>query len=186
MKNMSREARVIDYDKIEEWSPWLDEFMASIGPKGLIDVLRSATPEYLEDARDHLVAAVGRDRLVDHLNHALEAYRVRVFHGTRVTLEELRSIAQHGLRALKLSDRRDALAVVFSQHPEWADKARLLGEELHRFGPLTAAATYVTPAAGSVSSSWRRAGWRLESTANAKSRAAASAAAAGSPFARPR
>jgi hypothetical protein len=135
MNSMSREPRVIDYDKIEEWSPWLDEVIASTGPKGLIDVLGSATPEYLGDARDHLVAAVGRDRLVDHLNRALEPHRVRVFHGTRVTPEEMRSIAQHGLRALKLSDRRDALAAIFSEHPEWADKARLLDEELHRFGP---------------------------------------------------
>jgi hypothetical protein len=132
---MNRETRVIDYDKIGEWSPWLDEVMATIGPKGLIHELRSTTPEYLEDARDHIVAAVGRDRLVDQLNHALEAYRVRVFHGTRLTPEELRSIAQNGLRVLKLSDRRDALAAVFNQHPQWAEKAQLLDGQLHRFGP---------------------------------------------------
>src|SRR5258705_8531411 len=113
MNSMSREPRVIDYDKIEEWPPWLDEVIASTGPKGLIDVLGSATPEYLGDARDHLIAAVGRDRLVEHLNRALDPHRVRVFHRTRVTPEEIRSIAQHGFRALKLSISRDALVAFF-------------------------------------------------------------------------
>lgn len=94
-----KKVRVIEYDKIEEWSPWLDEIVASIGPKELVDVLRRAPPEYLEDARDVVIAAIGRERLVDHLNRALDSYRVRVFHGTRVTPEELRSIEQHGLRA---------------------------------------------------------------------------------------
>jgi hypothetical protein len=81
------------------------------------------------------VAIVGRDRLVDHLNGALEAYQVRVFHGTRVTAEELPSITQHGLRALTLSDRRDALVAVFREHPEWVDKEGLLDDALQRYGP---------------------------------------------------
>ena len=136
MNNMEREKRVIDYDKIEEWSPWLDEVITPIGPEGFIDTLRARTPDYLEDARDHLVAAVGRDRLIDHLNQAPESYHVRVFHGTRITAEELRSITQQGLQALKLSDRRGALAAIFSQHPQWsADKARMLDEQIDRFGP---------------------------------------------------
>jgi hypothetical protein len=52
---MSSENHIIDYDKIEEWSPWLNEIMTSIGPRGFIDALRRATPEYLGDGpRDRI------------------------------------------------------------------------------------------------------------------------------------
>lgn len=60
---------------------------------------------------------------------------MRVFHGTRVTAEELLSITKHGLQVLRSSDRWDALISVFSGHPEWVDKEGLLDGELYRFGP---------------------------------------------------
>ena len=131
---MDREPRIIDYDRIEAWSPWLDEVMASIAPHDLIDALRSTRRRCPEIARDDLVAEVGYRQLVNHLNCALESYEVQVFHGTRVTSEELRSIETNGLRALKLSDRRDSLAAIFTKHPEWAGKESQFDELLYQFG----------------------------------------------------
>lgn len=135
MTAMQRKARIIDFDRIEDWEPWLDQIMASIGPNGMIDRLRAATPEYIEDARDAVTAEVGRDKLVDELSSALAPFEARVFHGTRVTPNDLISIRRNGLRALHLSERRDALTEIFSQHPDWHKVESGLDAQLRRFGP---------------------------------------------------
>jgi hypothetical protein len=33
---MTKSRRFIDYDKIEEWSPWLDEIICGFAPKNLV------------------------------------------------------------------------------------------------------------------------------------------------------
>jgi hypothetical protein len=132
---MGRNVRILDYDDIDEWSPWFDEIMGAIGPADLIEQLRRATPEYVEDARGHVVSMIGRQALVTHLHEALAPYQVRVFHGTRVTVAELNSIKQNGLRALVLSERRAALVAVFSEHPDWPQKESMLDDQLNRHGP---------------------------------------------------
>jgi hypothetical protein len=127
--------RVIDYDKIEEWGPWLTALIGSIAPSGFLASLQRSNPEYIEDARNHVVAAIGRERLMAALNRELDPYAVRVFHGTRVTDAEISQIRIQGLRALKLFDRRAPLIAIFSQHRGWsAAKEALLDEQLHRFG----------------------------------------------------
>ena len=90
---MTRNVRILDYDNIDEWSPWFDEIMGAIGPADLIERLHAATPEYNEDARALVVSMVGRPALVAHLQNALAAYHVHVFHGTRVTEAELASMS---------------------------------------------------------------------------------------------
>jgi hypothetical protein len=131
--------RVIDYDRIEEWSPWLTAMISSTAPSGFLDSLRRLNPEYIEGPRNHVVGAIGRDRLIEELNCELDPYEVRVFHGTRVTNPEISEISQirtQGLRALKLFDRHAPLIAIFSQHRDWsAAKEALLDEQLHRFGP---------------------------------------------------
>lgn len=74
--------RVIDYDKIEEWSPWFEGITSSIAPGDLMESLRDGNPEFMEDARDHIIGAIGRERLVEHLNRELADYAIRVYHGT--------------------------------------------------------------------------------------------------------
>ena len=59
---MRRNVQILDYDNIDEWSPWFDEIMGEIGPADLIERLHAATPEYIEDARDLVVSMVGRPR----------------------------------------------------------------------------------------------------------------------------
>ncbi len=132
---MTRPLRILDYDNIDEWSPWFDEIMGAIGPADLIERLHATTPEYVEDARALVVSVVGLPALIAHLQTALASYHVRVFHGTRVTDAELGSIKQHGLRALALSERRVGLVAVFSEHPEWPHKEPMLNREIHRYGP---------------------------------------------------
>jgi hypothetical protein len=128
--------RVIDYDNIEEWSPWFTILVATVAPAGLLETLRRSNPEHTEYARDHVVAAIGRQQLVEHLNRELKTYAVRVFHGTRLTGAEVEQVRVQGLRALKLVDRRQQLLTIFTQHPDWsAAKDELLDAQLRRFGP---------------------------------------------------
>jgi hypothetical protein len=61
---MTKSRRFIDYDKIEEWSPWLDEIICGFAPKNLVRDLAAANPEFIEDACDHLVRLIGPDKLV--------------------------------------------------------------------------------------------------------------------------
>lgn len=131
---MTGNIRILDYDNIDEWSPWFDEIVGTIGPADLIERLHAATPEYVEDARTLAVSMVSRPALVAHLQNALAPYHVRVFHGTRVTEAELASIRLRGLRALVLQERRAALVAVFSKHPNWLEKESVLDDEIHRFG----------------------------------------------------
>jgi hypothetical protein len=131
-----KKMRVIDYDRIDEWGPWFTGAVASVAPNGLLEALRCSAPEYIEDARDHVVDAIGREQLVEHLNRELAPYAVRVFHGTRLTDAEVGQVRSQGLRALKLVDRRQRLLAIFSQHPDWsAAKEDSLDAQLRRFGP---------------------------------------------------
>ena len=58
---MTKSRRFIDYDKIEEWSPWLDEIkLRGFAPKNLVrDLAAAANPEFIEDACDDLVRLIG-------------------------------------------------------------------------------------------------------------------------------
>jgi hypothetical protein len=125
--------RVIDYDELGQWHPWLTAMVSSIAPAELLEMLKTLRPI---EALNYVVENIGRRRLVEHLNSELDRYFVSVYHGTRVTEAELRQIRIDGLRPLRLSERRAPLVAVFSQHPEWSsEKERLLDVQLHRFGP---------------------------------------------------
>jgi hypothetical protein len=125
--------RVIDYDEIEQWHPWLTAMVLPIAPAELLGMLKTLRPQ---DVLNCVVENIGRQRLAEYLNSELDRYFVSVYHGTRVTEAELRQIRTDGLRPLRLSERRAPLVAVFSQHPEWSsEKERLLDVQLHRFGP---------------------------------------------------
>jgi hypothetical protein len=154
--------RVIDYDEIEQWQPWLTAMVSSIAPAELLEALETSRLKYMEDALDYVVENIGRPRLVEHLNSELAPYSVRLYHGTRVIEAELRQIRTDGLRPLRLSDRRMPLAAVFRQHPEWStEKEQLLDEQLYRRGPGWKESGYARREDGSVHVCLSRAGLLL-------------------------
>jgi hypothetical protein len=126
--------RIIDYDQIDDWSPWFGDMVSSVAPEGLLASLKASAPQYLEDARGHLLRGLDQTKLVEHLNSQLVGSEVRVYHGTRVTADGARDILEAGLRPLYLVDRGDALTAIFGQHPDWSSRSELLGQQLHRFG----------------------------------------------------
>jgi hypothetical protein len=129
-----QEKKIIDYDQIDDWSPWFGNMVSSIAPASVLASLKASNPRYLEDARDHLLRGADQTKLVEHLNSQLVGCEVQVYHGTRVTAEEARDIQDTGLRPLCVVDRRDALTAIFSQHSGWSARAGLLDAQLHRFG----------------------------------------------------
>lgn len=127
--------RVIDFDMIAEWDPWLTEAIEEIAPPDLLSDLARMQPEYMEDARDFVVAGVGRERLVEHLVEALSDTRVRVYHGTRLDLDQLEVLRREGLKPLKLAERRSAIVRLAEKHPKWKERQEALDDALEKFGP---------------------------------------------------
>lgn len=132
--------RTIDYDDIDAWAPWFDEIMREIGPD-ISSRLRTAQPKYTNDAERIVVNAIGRQTVIATLGAALQPYRVRVYHGTRVSAEEAASIRADGLKPLVLANRRAGLAAILARHPRWSDVADRFDQALHDFGPHAKAGT---------------------------------------------
>ena len=131
---MNLKTPVFDYDKIEEWSPWIDDALGAFN-------LGSLTPppaniKYIEDARNVVVEHFGKSELSRILFGAFGKYGVRFFHGTRVNDAELDQIRNGGLQPLNLPGRRNRLIEILSRHPDWtaATEGRL-DNELHNYGP---------------------------------------------------
>ncbi|MCM0612423.1 hypothetical protein KFJ24_08040 [Marinobacter sediminum] len=127
--------KVIDYDRIEEWEPWIDEIILGAAPNGLVEAISEAEPEYIEDAADVLYQFMDRDCLVDLLVSSLKKFRVRVYHGTRLSPRELADIKDNGLRPLTLERRKHTLTEVFKEHPEWEAVKHNLDSVLKQLGP---------------------------------------------------
>ena len=127
--------KVIDYDQIDEWGPWIGVMVAEIASSEIGKAILESEPVYLEDAGAFLCDRIGRGRLIEHLAMRLAPYAVRMYHGTRVTDAELESIRTEGLKPLKLVDRKPALAAIFGEHPKWAEAKPHFEAVLHKFGP---------------------------------------------------
>lgn len=126
---------VIDFDRIEEWSPWFTEAIGAIAPFGLLEELRALHPEYIEDARDFLRDRLGIDAITNQLTTSLSGCRVRVYHGTRLDLDQIALVKEVGLRPLQLADRKSAIVRIASLHPRWRDVEGQLDRVLNEIGP---------------------------------------------------
>ncbi|GAM99787.1 hypothetical protein U91I_03442 [alpha proteobacterium U9-1i] len=133
--------RVIDYDDIDTWTPWFDEIMAALASADLVDLLVAANPKYTNDAERLVVNAVGRKQLIPGLSAALEPFRVRVYHGTRVSADDAASIRAKGLQPLVLAERRSELVAILQRHPGWGEVSHRFDAALHDYGEKAKAGT---------------------------------------------
>jgi hypothetical protein len=131
---MCRE-KIFDYDRIDEWEPWIDGVVFPIAPANLAESIAESEPEFIEDAADTLFEIVDKEELVACLSNRLHDVQVRVYHGTRLSRAELHDIQENGLRSLRLTDRKDLLTEIFSDHPEWLAAKSNLDEVLSQLGP---------------------------------------------------
>ncbi len=125
---------VLEFDKHELWEPLFQGWMPEIADS---ELLQAATlqVEYLQDARNLFLNAIGKDRLTEFLGAKLADHSVKVFHGTRVSAEVLNRIRTEGLRPLNLQNRKSTLAAEFQVHPDWDAQRCRFDAILHRYGP---------------------------------------------------
>jgi hypothetical protein len=95
----------------------------------------SQPQEYIGDAADIFISAIGREKLTAFLAEKLGSHGVKVFHGTRVSAPELAAIEREGLKPLDLINRKSALVAEFRSHPDWSAREHRLDATLHKFGP---------------------------------------------------
>tara|TARA_R110002110_G_scaffold285066_1_gene499393 strand:- start:3374 stop:4183 length:810 start_codon:yes stop_codon:yes gene_type:complete len=131
--------RIIDYDHIEEWGPWIGQIISRIVPKQDIETLRNSKPTYTDDPGNFLCRKIGFQAVIDHLVSELKPYSVRVYHGTRVSAAVASSIRTNGLEPLILQNRKRELENIFRQHPKWPDVQSEFELALRDFGPREAA-----------------------------------------------
>ena len=127
---------IIDFDLIENWAPWFGAAMSRIVSHDALRRVEREEYEWVEDARDALLAGADRRDFAARLDRELEPLHVRLFHGTRLTDRALASLQADGLKALILADRAAELRSIFSQHPRWSEVQSRFDDVLYRLGPL--------------------------------------------------
>jgi hypothetical protein len=126
---------IIDYDKINIWVPWLNEIIFEIAPINLKERIKQAEPKYIEDAAEIVFEAIGQENLANLMNTRLNEYKIRVYHGTRLSELELTNIRIEGLKPLQLKDRKITLERIFSRHKNWQKVKSRLDDVLEAHGP---------------------------------------------------
>lgn len=127
--------RVIDFDHLGKWSPWVGDIVVRLADDALVRELARSDPEYIEDARDWIYERIGRDRAVADLAGELHSCSVRLFHGTRLTDAELKQVRRYGLKPLTLAERKRGIAGVLRHHPRWSEVESRLDDAIEAFGP---------------------------------------------------
>jgi hypothetical protein len=131
--------QIIDFDQIETWAPWFGAAMSRIVSPDVLRRVEREEYEWVEDARDALLAGADRRDFAARLDRELEPLHVRLFHGTRLTDRAFASLQAGGLKALVLADRAVELRSIFSQHPRWPEVEGRFDDVLYRLGPLNEA-----------------------------------------------
>lgn len=127
--------RIIDYDKIDTWELWISEALFPCDLDEFKRNLKSEEPKYIEDAADVVIDTIGLENTASRLDKVLQSCGVRLYHGTRLSDEELKSIKCNGLKPLVLKDRKELLTDLLSHHSEWSEVKHRLDEVLDEFGP---------------------------------------------------
>lgn len=125
---------LFDFDQIEEWAPRVDAVLLPLLPADIESELQAAVPEYVEDARDLIIARGGRETVGNAVLAWLASGDVAGYHGTRVAAADEASINQLGLLPLVAVDRKARLVRALSSHPGWALASTRLDEAIDLYG----------------------------------------------------
>lgn len=118
----------------DEPSTWEASLIEALGDHFSSRLAALRTPhQYVEQARDTLLAAERSAILMATLawfgQNSIAAY-----HGTRLTSDELRSVRENGLTALRAKSRAVRLQRALSSHPNWPLVAPQLASAIDRGG----------------------------------------------------
>ena len=129
----------IDYDSIDAWAPSLATALHSHVPPSIWPELKSARPEYVEDARRHLFELTDREAVIETVIEWIQSNTLLTYHGSRLTDADVASIRSVGLIPLKATERRNRILRALSSQPEWLSAAPRLETALQAHGPGNAA-----------------------------------------------
>jgi len=125
---------LIHFDEIDGWAPQLSSALQLYLPSNLTQILASAAPTYVEDARELLFRHTNREAIVDATLSWIGQNRVAGYHGSRLTDEEASSVLESGLTPLIAASRRDRLTRALSPHDEWQRIAPNLDATILSYG----------------------------------------------------
>ena len=125
----------LDFDDNHTWGPQLTAAVSEPLMRPVADKLVTASPEYVEDARDLLFSYADRAEIINATIAFIKSSAVAGYHGCRLNQSELESIRARGLVPLDAKARRARLSRALSAHPRWDPIARRLEVALHEFGP---------------------------------------------------
>jgi hypothetical protein len=125
---------VIDFDQIGVWHPQLRVALSNIVSDDTCAAIRSAKPEFVEDACKILFERAGRDPVIDVTLAWLQSSTVAGYHGTRLTDDDLASVKAAGLLPLVAAQRKTRIVRALSQHADWQTVSKGLDDALEKFG----------------------------------------------------
>ena len=126
---------IFDFDDNAEWGPRLCDLLRPYLPGDMVQIVKAAEPEFIEDAADIVLVHADKHVLTAAITNWLRSQRVRGYHGTRVNVAELASIRSDGLLPLRVQQRTERLQRALSQHPRWGEVAQTLPAALELYGP---------------------------------------------------
>jgi hypothetical protein len=125
---------MLDFDHIEAWGPELRCELAGAIPGDVSQIIASAKPKLIEDARDILFSKINQKVVLRLVANWLKLQTIFAFHGSRLTVKEIVDVRRDGLRVLKASDREWRLRTILSAHPRWSTVERSLKEVVDAYG----------------------------------------------------
>jgi hypothetical protein len=125
---------VIDYDRLDLWGPIFTAIVTEVAGHEIIAAAKRPCPQYIEDARHFFEQEIGVQPLVDGLSECLRPHSVRVYHGTRLSELELKSVQRLGLQPLTLARRKPLLIGLFEQHEDWPKVKDNFEDIIHQLG----------------------------------------------------
>lgn len=125
---------LLDFDDNHTWAPRLTAALTDIVPQDLFKELAAATPEYIEDACEMLLAGANAKRIIEKSITWIQSNEIAAYHGTRLTKSDLDSILIRGLVPLDPASRRTRLERTLSLHPDWRQVADQLDAALNKYG----------------------------------------------------
>jgi hypothetical protein len=126
--------KMLDFDHIEAWGPELRRELGGAIPGDVAQIITSAKPNLIEDARDILLGKVDQKVVLRLVANWLRHQTILAYHGSRLTAKEMVDVRRDGLRVLKASDREPRLRTILSVHPRWPTVERSLAEVVAAYG----------------------------------------------------
>jgi len=123
-----------DFDRVENWGPALGSALSDLIPSDIGAIVAHADPQFIEDARDKVLASGDARRIAERLWSWLKARPVYAYHGSRLLPQEVAAIRAEGLQPLIATARIERLRLMLGSHPKWKEAEPRLQAAVERFG----------------------------------------------------